>query len=83
MVAQKLIDPTKNGENVLSFEVAKAVLMQYNLVDNQYTKKVLCTFTPHKSYIYLLNVKPSNLVLVKIYNNEFDDIIITFTDQNS
>ena len=36
----------------------------------------------NKSYGYLLNVEPSNLVFLKTYNIEFDDITITFTDQN-
>ena len=31
---------------------------------------------------YLLNVKPSDLVFLKTYNTEFDEIIITFTDEN-
>ena len=29
----------------------------------------------NKSYVYLLNVEPSNLVLLKTYNTEFDEII--------
>ena len=29
----------------------------------------------------MLNVEPSNLVFLKTYNLEFDEIIITFTDQ--
>ena len=37
---------------------------------------------PNKSYAYLLNVEPSNLVFLKIYNTEFDEIIISFTDPN-
>ena len=37
---------------------------------------------PNKSYVYLLNVELSNLMFLKIYNTEFDEIIITFTDQN-
>ena len=37
---------------------------------------------PNKSYAYLLNVEPSNLVFLKTYSAEFDEIIITFTDQN-
>ena len=55
-----------------------------NLVDNQYQQKfeVLHTFMPNKSYAYLLNVEPSNLVFLKTSNPEFDEIIITFTDQN-
>ena len=35
MAAQrKLIDKTKNGENIPSLEVEKVVLAQWNLVDN-------------------------------------------------
>ena len=37
---------------------------------------------PNKSYGYMLNVEPCNLVFLKTYNTEFDEIIITFTDQN-
>ena len=81
--AKKLIDKTKNGKKVPSFEVVEVVLVQCNLVDNQYQQKseVLYTFTPDKSYTHLLNVEPSNLVFLKTYNTEFDEII-TFTDQN-
>ena len=38
---------------------------------------------PNKFYAYLLNIEPSNLVLSKTYNSEFDNVIITFMDQNS
>ena len=37
---------------------------------------------PNKSYAYSLNVEPINLVFLKTYNTEFDEIIITFTAQN-
>ena len=69
----KLIDKTKNREKVPSLEVVEVVLVQCNLVDNQYQQKfeVLYAFTPNKCYAYLLNVEPSNLVFLK-----------TFTDQN-
>ena len=33
---KKLIDKTKNEENVPSFELVEIVLVQCNLVDNQY-----------------------------------------------
>ena len=81
---EKLIDKTENGEKVQSLEVVEVVLVQCNLVDSQYQEKseVLYTFTPNKSYAYLLSVEPSNLVFLKTYNTEFDEIIITFTDQN-
>ena len=44
---------------------------------------MLYTFTPNKSYAYMFNVEPRNLVFLKTCNTEFDEIIITFTDQNS
>ena len=43
---------------------------------------MLYSFTPNKSFAYLLNVEPSNLSFLKTYSTEFDKIIITFTDQN-
>ena len=48
-----LIIKTKNEEIVQSLFLVKC-----NLVDNQYQQKseVLYTFTPNKSYAYLLNV---------------------------
>ena len=79
---KKLKDKTKNGEKVPSLEVVEVVLVQCNLVDNQYqqSSKVLYTFTLNKSYTCLLNVESSNLV--KTDNTEFDNIAITFTDEN-
>ena len=81
---KKLMDKLKNWENVLFLEVVEVVLVQSNLVDSQYQQKskVLYTFTPNKSYAYLLNVEPSNLVLLKTYNTDFNEIIIAFTYQN-
>ena len=55
------------GKIVRSLESIEVALVQCNLVDNQYQRKskVLYTFTPNKSYAYLLNVEPSNLVFLK------------------
>ena len=80
----ELTDKTKNGEKVPNLEVVEVVLVQWNLVDNRYQQKseVLHTFTPSKSYAYLLNNEPSNLVFLKMYNTGCDEIIIIFTDQN-
>ena len=71
---KKIIDQTKNGENVPTLEVVEVVLVQCNLVDNHYKQKceVLYTFMPNQSYAYLLYVEPSNLVFLKTYNTEFD-----------
>ena len=59
-------------------------IVEVVLVKNRYQQKsqVLYTFTPNKSYAYLLNIEPSNLVFLKTYNTDFDEIIITFRDQN-
>ena len=67
---KKLIGKTKNGENVPSLEVL--VLVQCNLLDNQYQQRseVVCTFKPNKYYAYLLNVESSNLVFLKINNTQ-------------
>ena len=46
---KKLIDKTKNGENVPSLEVAEVVLVQCNLVNNQYQQK-------SEYYIFLLQI---------------------------
>ena len=66
------------------YQVVLVVLVQYNLVDKQYQQKseVLYTFKLNKSNVYLLNVEVSNLVSLKTYTREFDEIVITFTDQN-
>ena len=37
---------------------------------------------PNKSYAYLSNVQPSNLVFLKTCNTEFDENIITWIDEN-
>ena len=80
----KQLDKTKNGEKEPSLEAVQVILVQCNVVYNQYQRnsKVLYTFTSNESYAYLLNVKPNNLVLLKTYNTEFDEIVITCTDQN-
>ena len=33
-------------------------------------------------YAYLLNVEPSNLMILKTYSNQFNEIIITFRNKN-
>ena len=56
---KKLIDK-KNGEKAASLEIVEVVLVQCNLVDNQYQQKseVWYTFMQNKFYAYLLNVEP-------------------------
>ena len=49
---KKLMDKTKNGENEPSLQIAEIVLVQGNLVDNQYQQKFE-VLIPSKSYAYL------------------------------
>ena len=66
-----------NGENLQSLEKAESVLITIqSVVDNQHQQKseVIYTFTSNKSYAYLVNVEPSNLVNLKIFSIAFDDI---------
>ena len=71
---KKFIGKTKNGKIVPHLEVVEAVLLQCNLVDKQYQRKskVLYIFASNKSYAYLLNMEPCNLVFLKTYNTDFD-----------
>ena len=62
---KKLMDKTKNGENVPSLKIDEVVLVQCNLVYNQFQHK---SEVLNKSYAYLLNVEPSNLVFLKTFN---------------
>ena len=52
-----------------SLELVEVVLVQCDLVDNQYQQsEVLYTFTPNKSSAYLLNAEPSSLAFLKTYS---------------
>ena len=54
---KKLKDKTKKGKKVPRSEVVEVVSVQCDILINQYLKKseVLYSFTPNKSYAYLLN----------------------------
>ena len=75
---KKLIDKTKIGENAPSLEVVEVVLDEHY----QQNSEVLYTCMPNKSYTYLWNVEPSNLLFLKPYNTEFEEIIIKLANQN-
>ena len=67
---KRSIEKIKNRDKISSLEVAELLLFQCNLVDYEYQQKseVLYTFVPERSYAYLLNVKPSSLVILKTYD---------------
>ena len=70
---------TKKGEHLPSQDVVKVFLVQFNFVDNQCQQKseVGIIYFPFLSYAYLVNNEPNNLVFLKNYYTELDDIIIT------
>ena len=57
-IAKKIIDKTKNGENVPRLEVVGVFLVQCNLIHNRYQQKtdVLYISVSNKCYGYMLNV---------------------------
>ena len=61
-----LIDRTKNGEDE---SIDKNLDVSYSFMSN-------------KSYAYLLNVEPNNVMFSRTYNTEFVHITITFTYKN-
>ena len=79
------INKDKNGENVPHLEVVELVLVHCNLVNNDYQQDstILFTFVPNKLFGSLLEISPTNHDFSKIFNSEFQEIKIWFTDQTS
>ena len=79
------ITKDKNGGNVPHLEITEVVLVHCNMVNNDYQhdSRVLYTFVPNKSFGSLLDISPSNHIFLKIFNSEYDEIVVVFTDQNS
>ena len=79
------ITKNKNGENVPHLEIVALVLVHCNLVNNDYLQdsRILYTFVPNKPFDSLLNILPTSNLFLKIFNSEFQEIKIWFTDQTS
>ena len=79
------ITKDKNGENVPHLEIVEVVLVYCNLVNNDYQQnsRILYTFVPNKTFGSLLEMSPTNHVFLKIFNSEFQEIKIWFTDQTT
>ena len=82
---KKDIDQNKDGEIVPKLETVEVVLVQCNLVNNNYQQasKVLFTFVPNKQFGQLITISPHSLTMLKITNAEFSFIEIWFTDQSN
>ena len=79
------ITKDKNGENVPHLEVAELVLVNCNLVNNDYQQdsRNLYTFVLNKTFGSLLEVSPTNQVFLKTFNSEFQEVKIWFIVQTS
>ena len=65
---KKICDEDKNGEHVPKIESDEVVLVQWNLVKNDYqhTAKVLVTVVPNKKFGQLINIFPHSSTKVNI-----------------
>ena len=79
------ITKEKNGENVPHLELTEVVLVHCDIVNKDYQQdsRVFYTFVLNKPFSNLLEISPANHIFLKIFNSEYDEIKVWFTDQNS
>ena len=79
------ITKDKNGKNAPHLEVVELVLVQCNLVKNDYQQdsRILHTFAPNKLFGSLLEISPTYHIFLKAFNSGFQEIKIWFTDKTS
>ena len=79
------ITKDKNGENVPHLEITEVVLVDSNIVKNDYQQdsRVLYTFVANKPFSSLLEISPTNHIFLKTFYSEYDKIEVWFTDQIS
>ena len=70
---KKDVDADKNSDNVPKLEYFVVVLVQCNLVKNDYqhTSKALFNFVPNKQFGQLINIAPHSLTMMNAVNTEF------------
>ena len=80
---KKDVDKGKVGENVPKLESVEVILVDCNLVKNDYqhTSKVLFTFVPNKKFGQLIYISPHSLAMMNTVNTEFSSVDVCFTDQ--
>ena len=82
----KTVKIRENGENILHLEITEVVLVQCNIVNNDYQQdsRVLYTFVLNKPFGCLLEISPTNRIFLKIFDyKKFHNIEVWFTDQNT
>ena len=66
------ISKNESGENVSYLEIAKVVLVQCNIANNNYQQsvRVLYIFVPNKSFGQLLDNSPKHVIFLKTFDSE-------------
>ena len=82
---KKYIHKDKDGENVPKLESIEVVLVNCNLVKNDYqhASNILFTFVRNKQFGQLINISPHSLTMMNTVNTEFSFVEVWFTDQVS
>ena len=72
----------KNSESKFYLEIAEAVLVYCNIVNNDYRhdSKVLYTFIPNESFGQLLDILPNNIIFLKTFISKFSYVEVWFTN---
>ena len=78
------ITKDKNCPNVPYLEITEVVVIHCNIVSNDYERdsRVFYMFVPNKPFGSLLEISQIKHIFLKIFNSEYDEIIVWFTDQN-
>ena len=78
------INKDKNGQHVPHLQITQVVLVHCNIVNNGYQQdsRVFYTFVPNKPFGSLLEISKANHIFLKIFNSEYPNIKVWFTDQN-
>ena len=72
----------KNGESVPHLEIAEVVLVHCNIANNDYHQDSRVWYT-NKPFGSLLEISPTNHILLKTFNSKYQNIEVCFTDHNS
>ena len=75
----------KNSESVPHLEIAEVVLVHCNIANNDYHQdsRVWYTFVTNKPFGSLLEISPTNHILLKTFNSKYQNIEVWLTDHNS
>ena len=79
------VDKDKDGENVTKLESVEVVLVDCNLIKNDYQhiSKFQFTFVSNKQSRQLINISPHSLTTMNTVNTEFSSVKVWFIDQAS